>query len=347
MGYGNGQVSLLNVAACVVLTLYRYLLYMKKKPVVTVTRKLTERVETRLAQYFDVRLNPDDAPLSSTQLMTAMQASDALVCTVSDVVSREVLLVDRRRVSMIANVGVGYSNIDIASARQADIVVSNTPDVLTDATADIAMLLILAATRRAYEAESMLRQGQWQGFSVSTGLGMSIQGKVLGVIGMGRIGQALARRAALGFGMEVIYYNRSAVTNLDFPAQACADVDEVMSHSDVVSLHIPGTPQGPVIAKEQIDKMKSGAFLINTARGDVLDERALINALCSDRIAGAGLDVYTNEPHVPKELLALSNVTLLPHIGSATLEVRDAMGMLAVDNLIAHFEQAEYPSRVV
>jgi len=225
--------------------------------------------------------------------------------------------------------------------------VSNTPNVLTDATADIAMLLILSATRQAYAAEQKLRTNNWSGFSIVEGLGMSIQGKVLGIIGMGRIGRATARRAALGFGMDVIYYNRSPVTNLNFEARKMDSIEAVMTDADVVSIHVPGGGSSPLVTAAHIAKMKPSAFLVNTARGDSIDQEALIKALENGNIAGAGLDVFTNEPDVPEDLRRMENVTLLPHIGSATLEVRTAMGMLAADNLDAFFAGRNLPNAVV
>lgn len=324
---------------------------MKNRPLITVTRKLTDRVEKALSERFDARLNDRDVPLSESQLKTAMCESDAVLCTVSDKLNHHVLTVANRRATMVANFGVGFSNIDTDTARKEDIVVSNTPDVLTDATADIALLLILATTRRAYRSEALLRSGHWTGFSIAEDLGMSIQGKTLGIIGMGRIGQAVARRAALGFGMEVAYYNRSELNTaaFDYPAVAHDSMASVMSSSDVVSIHIPGAGEGmgPVITRELIGCMPSHSFLINTARGDLIDEDALITALEKGQIAGAGLDVYASEPQVPDRLRVLKNVSLLPHVGSATEEVRDAMGMLALENLVAHFSGGQYPSRIV
>jgi lactate dehydrogenase-like 2-hydroxyacid dehydrogenase len=248
---------------------------------------------------------------------------------------------------MIANVGVGYSNIDTETAQGAGISVSNTPDVLTDATADIAILLILSATRRAYAAERDLRDGRWAGFSVVEGLGRGIQNKVLGIIGMGRIGRATAHRAALGFGMDVVFYNRSPVTDLGFDAKQLDSIDTVMAASDVVSVHVPGGGANPLITANHIAQMKPSAYLVNTARGDSIDQTALIDALVDGRIAGAGLDVFAHEPSVPDVLCEMENVTLLPHIGSATQEVRTAMGMLAADNLDAFFSGDVLPSRVV
>lgn len=317
------------------------------KPRILVTRTLPETVEVRLARHFDAQFNLSDRPMSAASLSAAMREFDALVPTVSDRLDAGILSAPERRVQMIANVGVGFNNIDIVTARKEDITVSNTPDVLTDATADIAMLLILSVTRRAYAAERKLRDKRWSGFSIVEGLGTSVQGKTLGIIGMGRIGQATARRAARGFGMKIIYYNRSPIEELDFEAQRRGSISEVMSEADIVSVHVPGGGPAPIVTAQHISSMKPSAYLINTARGDSLDQDALIAALKTDKIAGAGLDVFESEPHVPDDLLAMENVTLLPHIGSATIEVRTAMGMLAADNLEAFFSGRELPNAVV
>lgn len=318
---------------------------MKSK--VLVTRKLPEAVEARLVERFDTKLNPSDKPLTSADLTAAMGIYDGIVPTVSDHLCADILKGSARRVQIIANVGVGFSNIDTEAARELGVTVSNTPDVLTDATADIAMLLILAATRGAYAAERKLRDGHWSGFSIVEGLGMGLQGKVLGIIGMGRIGRATAKRAALAFGMVIVFYNRSPVGDLEFQAKQLERVKDVMSIADVVSIHVPGGGTEPLVTASDIAHMKPSAYLINTARGDSLDESALIRALKDGHIAGAGLDVFKDEPNVSDDLRGMDNVTLLPHIGSATNEVRTAMGMLAVDNLEAFFEGRTLPSGVV
>ena len=314
----------------------------KMLPKILATRKLPSAVEARLSERYDVRLNPDDRPLNRAQLSAAMVRYDALVSTVSDALDASILQAPQPRVRMIANVGVGFSNIDMKAAGRANINVSNTPDVLTEATADIALLLILASTRRTSAAEKKLRQGDWRGFSVVDDLGSSVQGKILGIIGMGRIGRATARRAHFGLGMQVIFYNRTRLADpaevLGFTARQVDGIDALMATSDVVSVHVPGGGAGPLISARHIAQMKPSGYLINTARGDSIDQKALVAALVEGRIAGAGLDVYADEPKVPDALLQLDNVTLLPHMGSATAEVRVAMGMLAVDNLDGFFD---------
>ncbi|WP_394199958.1 2-hydroxyacid dehydrogenase [Litoreibacter albidus] len=317
------------------------------KPRVLVLRKLTAEVEGRLAKTYEAVFSLDDKPMVPEAIAQALYDYEALVPTVSDRITAVMLKGAGVRTRMIANVGVGYSNIDVAAARDAGIAVSNTPDVLTDATADTALLLILSVTRRAFAAEKMLREGRWGGFSIVGGLGASIQDKVLGIIGMGRIGQAVARRAALGFGMKIVYYNRSPVSGLGFEAQGLDSIDAVMAVADVVSVHVPGGGGTPLVTAAHIARMKPSAYLVNTARGDSLDQTALIAALAEKRIAGAGFDVFAKEPEVPETLRKMENVTLLPHIGSATEEVRTAMGHMAVDNLDAYFEGRALPSRVV
>jgi lactate dehydrogenase-like 2-hydroxyacid dehydrogenase len=315
------------------------------RPHVIVTRKLPEAVEERLGARFTVTLNPEDRPLTRAELAQALAAADGLLCAVTDTLDAG-LLSGERRATILANFGVGVNNIDLDAARAAGLVVTNTPGVLTDATADLAIALMLAATRRMSETEAVLRGGGWDGFRPTGFLGMGLQGKTLGIVGMGRIGQATARRA-LAFGMSVIYFNRSQVS-LDFPAEPRPTIEAVLAEADVVSLHVPGGGENRgLISAERLAAMKPTAYLVNTARGDVVDEPALIAALGERRIAGAGLDVYAEEPEVPAALLRLPNVTLLPHIGSATLETRTAMGMLAADNLIAHFAGAPLPSRAV
>ncbi len=320
------------------------------RPCVVVTRKMPKAVEDRLcAADLDVTFNEDDTPYTRDRLIAALQDADGLLLAVSDVIDGPLLDAGgKRRTRIVANFGVGVNHIDLDAAKARGVIVTNTPGVLTDATADLALALILAATRRMSEMEAVLRRGEWGGFSPTADLGMSLQGKTLGVIGMGRIGQATARRAVLGFGMTAIHFNRSAVGPFDFPAEARASIEDVMAEADVITLHTPGGgANSGLVSAARIALMKPTAYLVNTARGDVIDEPALIAALKAGRIAGAGLDVFAKEPHVPAEFLTIPSVTLLPHIGSATLETRTAMGMLAAENLIAHFSGQPLPSQVV
>jgi len=319
-------------------------------PKIVVTRKLPDPVEERLKSLFTVALNPQDVPFSKDKLVRAMVQADGVLCAVGDNFDAEVLEAGKAsHAKILANFGVGTNHIDLETADDLGITVTNTPEVLDDATADIAMALILATTRRMHMHESRLRRGDWAGFDLVSGLGTSLRGKTLGVIGMGRIGTALAHRAFLGFGMNVLYFNRSKVLVPSLPeARAAESIEAVMAHADVISLHVPGHPENRhLINAKRIALMKPSAHLVNTARGDVMDEPALIKALQSGAIAGAGLDVYEAEPVVPDALKALENVTLLPHIGSATHEARIAMGMRAVDNLVAFFDKKVPPHQVV
>ncbi len=319
-------------------------------PRIIVTRKLPEPVEARLKSLFTVALNKSDTPFSKEKLITAMVRADGLLCTFGDKIDEDILAAHgQRKAKIVANFGVGTNHIDLETAEDVGVVVTNTPGILDDATADLAMALILASTRRMYAHETRLRRGDWAGFDITSGLGRSLRGKTLGVVGMGRIGTALAHRAHFGFGMEVIYFNRSKVLVPSIPeARATDSIEALLAQADVVSLHVPGGAENHhLISAERLGLMKPDAHLINTARGDVVDEAALITALERDAIAGAGLDVFEHEPSVPEVLLALENVTLLPHIGSATLETRIAMGMRAVDNLVAFFADKVPPHQVV
>ncbi len=320
------------------------------RPRIIVTRKLPDPVEERLKSLFTVAFNPSDVPFSKAKLTTAMAKADGLLCTFGDKIDADILTAGgARKAKIVANFGVGTNHIDLETAEDVGVVVTNTPGVLNDATADLAMALILASTRRMYFHESRLRRGDWAGFDITSGLGTSLRGKTLGVIGMGRIGTALAARAHFGFGMKVIYFNRSKVLVPSIPeATAAESIDTLLAEADVVSLHVPGDASNRhLISAERLALMNPEAHLVNTARGDVVDEAALIAALQSGALAGAGLDVFEAEPNVPAALMALENVTLLPHIGSATLEARIAMGMRAIDNLAAFFSDQVPPHQVV
>jgi lactate dehydrogenase-like 2-hydroxyacid dehydrogenase len=319
------------------------------RPSVVVTRRLPKPVEDELARLFDARLNADDRPLTTDELREAVATADALLPTVTDKISAEVLGAGPRQTRIVANFGVGYNNIDVEAARAAGIAVTNTPGALTDCTADLAMTLLLSAARRAGEGERHVRDGSWTGWRPTHMLGTKVTGKTLGIIGLGRIGQAVARRAHHGFGMKILYYNRTPVAAdqiEDLDAELCT-LEQLLARSDFVSLHCPSTPDTRhLLNAETLALMKPGAFLINSARGDVVDESALVDALKSGTIAGAGLDVYDGEPAVRPELATMENVVLLPHLGSATTETRVAMGMRAVANLKAFFNGDPPPDRV-
>ena len=314
-----------------------------------VTRRLPEPVEQELVRLFDARLNPEDRPLSPAELAEAAGFADALLPTVTDKITASVLGVEPLRARIVANFGVGYNNIDVAAAKAVDVAVTNTPDVLTDCTADLAMTLMLSVARRAGEGERHLRSGSWTGWRPTHMLGTKVTGKTLGVVGLGRIGRAVARRAHHGFGMRILYYDAMPV-----PAEEVASLqaeqrslEDLLAESDFVSLHCPATPETRhLLNAATLKAMKPDAFLINSARGDVVDEAALVEALRSGTIAGAGLDVYEGEPSVTAELLTMENVVLLPHLGSATSETRVAMGMRAVANLEAFFRGDPPPDRV-
>jgi lactate dehydrogenase-like 2-hydroxyacid dehydrogenase len=314
---------------------------MSAKPRILLTRRWTDEVERYLAERFEVTLNDSDVPMSADALRSAMREHDALCPTVTDRIDDSVLSAEGRHVQLIGNFGVGYNHIDVEAAKRLGIRVSNTPDVLTDTTADLAMLLLLMTTRRAGEGERELRAGRWTGWRPTHLMGQSLSGKLLGLIGFGRIAQATARRAHHAFGMRIAYNGRrraSAAVEQETAAEFIDSVDELVATCDVISLHCPGGASTfHLINAERLRLMKRSAVLINTARGPVVDEAALVAALAEGRIAAAGLDVYEDEPRVHPGLLALENAVLLPHLGSATLETRTAMGMRVAQNLEAHF----------
>jgi len=321
------------------------------KPRVIVTRRWPAKVEKLLTERFDAVLNVHDVPLPPADFVAAFQAYDAILPTVSDRLPASVFPSEGCRTRLLANFGVGFSHIDVAAARERGIAITNTPGVLTDCTADIAMSLLLSVARRTGEGERQLRADAWKGWCPTHLIGTRVSGKKLGIIGMGRIGKAMASRAHFGFGMDIVFYNRSKVDDDEtrsMSARQVPSIEAVLAESDFVSLHCPGGAENKhLIDEARLSIMKSTAFLINTARGDVVDETALIHALDKGVIAGAGLDVYAEEPSVPRSLLARENVVLLPHLGSATAETREAMGMKALENLTAFFEGNPAPDRVV
>ncbi len=324
---------------------------MSAAPKVIVTRRLPASVEAALRERFDVELSRRDEPTNAEGLQRVLGQADGLLSTVTDRLTAEVLAAYPIRTRIIANFGVGYENIDLPAAQAHEIVVTNTPDVLTDCTADLAMTLILMTMRRAGEGERELRSGRWLGWRPTHLMGARVAGKVLGLVGMGRIARALARRAHHGFGMRVLCFDPSPPSPVELAAVGAeprATLAALLAESDVVSLHCPSTPatRGMMNAA-RLAQMKPGAFLINTARGDVVVDDAVIAALKSGHLAGAGLDVFRGEPNIDRRYLGLENAVLLPHLGSATRETREAMGFRAIENLAAFFDGRTVPDRVV
>ncbi len=321
-----------------------------KKARILVTRRWPEAVEAVLAERFEATFNAGDRPMDRAALADALAHYDAVLPTVSDRLPAALFERERLSARIIGNYGVGYNHIDVGAAAARGIVVTNTPGVLTDCTADIAMTLLLQVARRAGEGEREVRAGGWSGWRPTHMIGTRVSGKTLGIIGFGRIGKAMAKRCHFGFDMDVVFHNRSRIDPAEaarYGARQLDTVEEVLAVSDFVSLHCPGGGENAgLIDAGRLAAMKPSAYLINTARGDVVDEAALVRALAERRIAGAGLDVYAAEPHVPEALRAMENVVLLPHLGSATAETRIAMGMKVVDNITAFFEGREPPDRV-
>ncbi len=306
------------------------------KPRVHVTRHLLPQVEARMSELFDVVLNVEDRPLSRDDLVAAMRDCDVIVPTVTDRIDAAMLEEAGDRLGMIANFGAGVDHIDLGAARARKIIVTNTPGVFTDDTADLTMMLILSVPRRLGEGSRLVRDGKWTGWSPTSMLGHCIGGKRLGIVGMGRIGQAVAHRAR-AFGLEIVYHNRNrlapAIENM-FGAKYEPDLDRLFAEADIISLHAPaGSSTRHLVNAERIATMKRGSYLINTARGHLIDEDALIAALQSGQIAGAGLDVFANEPQVDPRLIALPNVITLPHLGSATVEGRGHAGEKVIANI--------------
>ncbi|MGO4355666.1 2-hydroxyacid dehydrogenase [Rhizobium sp. RAF36] len=320
------------------------------RPRILVTRRWPAAAEAALAERFEVTLNEADVPMTADQLRQALADYDAVLPTVSDKLPASVFE-GEIRTKILGNFGVGYNHIDIASAKAKGIAVTNTPGVLTDCTADIAMLLLLDVARRGGEGDRQVRANEWKGWCPTHMIGTKVSGKTVGIIGFGRIGKAFAQRCHFGFGMDVVFYNRSKVDEAEaarYGARQLATVEDVLAAADFVSLHCPGGAENRhLMNAARFAAMKKGAFLINTARGDVVDEAALIAALRDGTIRGAGLDVYEAEPQVPEALKAMENVVLLPHLGSATEETRTAMGMKVVENVAAFFEGREPADRVV
>jgi lactate dehydrogenase-like 2-hydroxyacid dehydrogenase len=320
------------------------------KPKVVLTRRWPKPCEDKASELFDATLNRDDRPMTTAELQEAVKTVDALFPTVTDKITAEVMGVDGRRAKLIGNFGVGFNNIDVEAAKKHGLVVTNTPEVLTDCTADIAMTLLLMAARRAGEGERHVRGKHWTGWRPTHMLGTKVTGKTLGVLGFGRIGRAVAHRAHHGFGMKIIFHDPFPPKDADIEAvggEKRDSTEAVLREADFITLHCPALPETRhLIDAKTLGQMKKSAILINTARGDVVDEAALVAALKSGTIAAAGLDVFEREPSVTEALLALDNVVLLPHLGSATTETRVAMGMKVIENAEAFFAGKAPPNRV-
>ena len=320
------------------------------KTKIILTRRLPDSVETRMRELFDAVLNEFDQPFTQAQLIDAVKTADVLVPTVTDNLNSSIIEQAGPRLRLIASFGTGVDHIDVNAAREKGITVTNTPGVLSEDTADVAMALILAVPRRIVQGDTKIRSGQWDGWSPTGMLGHRINGKRLGIIGMGSIGQAIARRAK-AFGMSIHYHNRKAVhpsTEAELEATYWENVEQMLPRVDIISVNCPSTTATHhLLNGHRLSLLSSHSYLVNTGRGDVIDELALIDLLKQKKIAGAGLDVYENEPIVKSELFDLPNVVLLPHIGSATIEGRHAMGDKVIINIQTFLDGHTPPDRVV
>ncbi len=322
----------------------------KTKPLVIVTRKLPDVIETRMMELFDTRLNVDDKPMTGAQLAEAAKQADVLVPTVTDRIDGRILSQAGPRLKLIASFGTGVDHIDLDTARQRGISVTNTPGVLTEDTADMTMALVLATARRLSEGERMVRADKWRGWSPTAMLGHRIWGKRLGIIGMGRIGQALAKRAK-GFGLAVHYHNRRRVhpeVERELEATYWESLDQMLARMDIVSVNCPHTPATfHLLSARRLKLLQPHTIIVNTARGEVIDENALTRMLRNGELAGAGLDVFENEPAINPKLRDLDNVVLLPHMGSATIEGRVDMGEKVIINIKTFADGHKPPDRVL
>lgn len=322
----------------------------RPKPVVVVTRKLPDVVQTRMMELFDARLNIDDHPFGPAELAAAVRDADVLVPTVSDRIDAGVLGSAGPNLKLIANFGNGVDHIDLAASADRGIVVTNTPRVLTEDTADMTMALILAAPRRLTEGERLVRAGLWKGWSPSFMLGHRLANKRLGIVGMGRIGMAVARRAR-AFGLSIYYHNRRRVAEdleAELEATYWESLDQMLAHMDIVSVNCPHTPATyHLLSARRLKLLRRSAYIVNTARGEIIDENTLVEMLAAGEIAGAGLDVYEHEPKIHPKLLGLDNVVLLPHMGSATLEGRIDTGERVIVNIRTFIDGHRPPDRVI
>lgn len=320
------------------------------KPKIILTRQLPDSVETRMRELFNAQLNETDEAFTKEQLIDAVKKADVLVPTVTDDISADIIAEAGPQLKLIASFGVGVDHIDLKAAKEKGITVTNTPGVLTEDTADVVMSLILAVPRRIAEGDVRARSGHWKGWSPTGMLGRRINGKRLGIVGMGDIGEAVARRAR-GFGMSIHYHNRKPVhpeLEAELEATYWESLDQMLPRMDIVSVNCPSTPQTQgLLSRERLSLLQPHAYLVNTSRGDVVDEAALIDLLANNGIAGAGLDVYADEPHIPDALRKLKNTVLLPHIGSATIEGRQDMGQKVIINIQTFIDGHTPPDRVV
>ena len=322
----------------------------KKKPLVVITRKLPEVIETRIMELFDTRLNDDDAPMSQADLIAAMKTADVLVPTITDRIDKELIAHANPNLRLIANFGNGVDHIDLAAARERNLTVTNTPGVLTEDTADMTMALILAVPRRLAEGERLMRSGEWTGWSPTFMLGHRIWGKRLGIVGMGRVGTAVARRAR-GFGLSIHYHNRHRApeeVEAELEATYWESLDQMLARMDIISVNCPHTPATyHLLSARRLKLLRPHAYVVNTSRGDVIDENALTRMLRGGEIAGAALDVFEHEPAINPKLVELDNVVLLPHISSATIEGRIDMGEKVIINIKTFVDGHAPPDRVI
>ena len=322
----------------------------RHKPLVVITRKLPELIETRMMELFDARLNAEDAPMSEAELIAAFQEADIVVPTVTDRIDRAVIESAGPNLKLIASFGTGVDHIDLDAAKEGGLVVTNTPGVLTEDTADMTMALILASARRLIEGAVMIREGRWKGWAPTLLLGQRLWGKRLGIIGMGRIGQAVARRAR-GFGLSIHYHNRHRVhpeIEAELEATYWESLDQMIARVDIVSVNCPHTPATfHLLSARRLKLLQPHAVIVNTARGEIIDQAALVELLREGKIASAGLDVYEHEPEVDGELLKLGNLVLLPHVASATVDGRIAMGERVLVNVKTFVDGHTPPDRVI
>ena len=323
---------------------------LKKKPKIILTRKLPDSIEIRMKELFDTEINISDRMFSNNDLVDALKTADIIVPTVTDKLTSEIINKASKRLKLIASFGTGVDHIDLEAAKEKGITVTNTPGVLSEDTADIAMALILAVPRRIIEGNKLVRSGYWKGWSPTGLLGHRINGKRLGILGMGQIGQAIAKRAR-GFGMKIHYHNRKPVQPLiedELEATYWDKLDEMIQRIDILSVNCPHTElTHKLLNKEKLSKLNKNSYLINTSRGEIIDEKGLIEILEEKKIAGAGLDVYENEFQISNKLRELENVVILPHIGSATIEGRQAMGERVIINIQTFVDGHTPPDKIL